>query len=92
MEPYWDLAQEPEVRDRQTLVEELRRLLEEIVEQHLASDVPLGAFLSGGVDSTTLVALMSRHSSRPIKTFCMTFDEGAELYDERSHAQTVADA
>lgn len=87
---YWTLPAPERPRPRQDLVRELRALLEETVRLHLASDVPLGAFLSGGLDSTTLVALMARESSHPIKTFCMTFEPNAGLYDEREYAREVA--
>jgi len=71
-------------------VEQLRGLLNETIRMQMDSDVPLGAFLSGGVDSSTIVALMARNSSRPIKTFCMTFGPSEGLYDEREYAQIVA--
>jgi asparagine synthase (glutamine-hydrolysing) len=56
-------------------VAEVRRLLDESVRSHLVSDVPLGVFLSGGMDSTALVALASRHLNHPLTTLCVTFDE-----------------
>jgi asparagine synthase (glutamine-hydrolysing) len=68
----------------------VRRELETVVRQHMLSDVPLGAFLSGGLDSTTLVGLMAQQSSRPVRTFCMTFGDGEQLYDEREYAEAVA--
>ena len=68
-----------------SLLEE--RLTEAVSLQSLA-DVPLGAFLSGGVDSSTIVALMQRHSSRPVKTFTIGFDEAG--FDESPHARAVA--
>jgi asparagine synthase (glutamine-hydrolysing) len=55
----------------------------------MISDVSIGAFLSGGVDSSAVVAMMARHSSGPVKTFCIGFDEAE--YDERQYAQMVAD-
>lgn len=63
------------------------QLIESIGLQSLA-DVSLGAFLSGGVDSSTIVALMQRHSSRPVQTFTIGFDE--VTFDESVHAQAVA--
>ena len=60
------------------------------MKQHLVSDVPLGAFLSGGLDSSTLVSLMARHSSAPVRTYCMTFRDEEGLYDEREYARIVA--
>jgi asparagine synthase (glutamine-hydrolysing) len=90
-ERYWRLPAIGPSPDRREVVAELRALLEETVRLHLISDVPLGAFLSGGLDSTTLVALMARASSRPVKTFCMTFEPDAGLYDERQYARAVAE-
>ena len=90
-ERYWRLPEPEKPRPHRELVAELRALLEETVRLHLISDVPLGAFLSGGLDSTTLVALMARQTSRKVKTFCMTFESDAGLYDEREHARAVAD-
>jgi asparagine synthase (glutamine-hydrolysing) len=69
-------------------VDELERLLSDAVCGQMMSDVPLGAFLSGGVDSSTIVALMQKHSATPVKTFTIGFRE--ERYDEASHARAVA--
>lgn len=70
--------------------EELWKRLEEAVHFHLVSDVPVGAFLSGGVDSSAVVAIMARASGRPIKTFSVGFREGR--YNELPHARRVAEA
>lgn len=76
------------MRDEDEVVEEVRRRLDNAVRSHLESEVPLGAFLSGGLDSSTVVALMSRHASGRIKTFSIGFAE--KEYDESVAARAVA--
>ena len=63
--------------------------LEESVRIRMVSDVPFGAFLSGGIDSSAVVGLMSRHSTQPVKTFSVGFNEAA--YSELGYAKTIAD-
>jgi asparagine synthase (glutamine-hydrolysing) len=70
--------------------EDLWRKLEEAVRFHMVSDVPVGAFLSGGVDSSAVVSIMARASRRPIKTFSVGF--GEDRYNELPHARQVAEA
>ena len=65
-------------------------LLEESVRLRMQSDVPYGAFLSGGIDSSSIVALMARNSDLPIKTFSIGFQE--EQYSELGHAKRIAEA
>lgn len=69
-------------------VTELDRVLSKAVTRQVISDVPLGAFLSGGVDSTSIVALMQANTTKPVKTFTMGFDNKA--YNEAEHAKLVA--
>jgi asparagine synthase (glutamine-hydrolysing) len=69
-------------------LEEMESRLDAAVERRLVSDVPLGAFLSGGVDSSMVVASMQRHTSRTVKTFSIGFEESS--YDESAHARAVA--
>jgi asparagine synthase (glutamine-hydrolysing) len=69
-------------------LDRLEEVLADAVRSHMMSDVPLGAFLSGGVDSSVVVALMAKASRRPVKTFAVGFDEPA--FDERRHASRVA--
>ncbi|HKE59410.1 MAG TPA: asparagine synthase (glutamine-hydrolyzing), partial [Pyrinomonadaceae bacterium] len=79
---------ENRLRNREEAVVKLRAELEESVRLHLVSDVPLGVFLSGGMDSSALVALMSRVSNDKPKTFSVVFDE--EKFSEASRAKAVA--
>jgi asparagine synthase (glutamine-hydrolysing) len=74
--------------DEHSAIAELERVLQNSVARHMVSDVPLGAFLSGGIDSSTVVALMQAQSNRPIKTFSIGFSDTA--YDEAQHAARVA--
>ena len=71
-----------------TLVRGFRGLLEQVVSEHLSSDVPLGAFLSGGIDSSSVVALMSRVAPERVHTFSVTFDE--KSYSEATWSRLMA--
>ncbi len=92
LERYWDVCFEPDTNKREEqFIEEFMGLLEESVKLRLISDVPLGAFLSGGIDSSSIVALMHRNSREPVKTFSIGFggDIGG-FDDERRYARLVA--
>lgn len=88
---YWDLpsACDTDGSARAPLREKLRELLRDAVRAHLVSDVPVGAFLSGGIDSSAVVALMSEVSSEPVRTFSIGFE--AREHDERPLARLVAE-
>jgi asparagine synthase (glutamine-hydrolysing) len=87
MRRYWQL---PSAKDRSTTVDELRSELLNTIRMQLASDVPLGVFLSGGIDSSAVAALASEAAPGAVHTFTVGFDVAA--YDERRYAEQVASA
>lgn len=91
VEPFWRWpdAADRDVMSEDEAIERLRAALEEAVRIRLRSDVPLGAFLSGGMDSAAVLALMTKQAAQPIKTFTIGFGDPAydELDDARSTAQ-----
>jgi asparagine synthase (glutamine-hydrolysing) len=96
LNPYWsaeEVAREG-VKSRlqgsdDELVEQLHQKLADAVRLRMSADVPLGSFLSGGIDSSTVVALMQSQTTRPVKTFTIGFHEGA--YNEATHARKIAE-
>lgn len=86
---WWDLAQiTAEQRSEQEWIEEFNATLSDAVRLRLRADVPFGAFLSGGVDSSTVVGLMSAQLAQPVKTFCIGFHE--QRFDESGYAAEAA--
>ncbi|MDX2044073.1 MAG: asparagine synthase (glutamine-hydrolyzing) [Acidobacteriota bacterium] len=89
---YWDFSYEPTEhapREESFYAERLRELIAEAVRVRLVSEVPLGAFLSGGVDSSTVVAMMARAMDQPVKTFSIGFSEAS--HDELKYARLTAE-
>ncbi len=91
LSPYWqpDWNAEPALAPGEDIAR-LREVLADAVTEQMIADVPLGAFLSGGIDSTVIVGLMQQTSSRPVKTFSIGFDDPA--FDETGYAEMAARA
>ena len=99
---YWDIsfaqngmdasaaAADAPAESEDTYAERLEELLRESIQLHLQSDVPFGAFLSGGLDSSLIVALMSQFLNQPVKTFSVGFQSDSSLKDELPYARLMA--
>src|SRR5207249_3685374 len=89
---FWDfpVARETIADDVETAGERIRELFRAAVKRRLVSDVPLGAFLSGGIDSTLVVGVMSEMSSKPVKTFSIGFTDAPD-HDETAFARLAAE-
>ncbi|MCX5829586.1 MAG: asparagine synthase (glutamine-hydrolyzing) [Deltaproteobacteria bacterium] len=93
-EEFWDIApvipaNASDHRDFEETKATLFRTLEDAVRSQMVADVPLGAFLSGGIDSSVIVGLMARNASRPVKTYAIGFAD-MPMYDESAYAREVA--
>src|SRR5438094_547804 len=90
---YWDLSfanhHDGNIREEE-YAERLEALMRECVKMHLISDVPFGAFLSGGLDSSTIVALMSQFLNEPVKTYSVGFEGQGQAFSELPYARVVA--
>ncbi len=89
---YWDLDYAvDESLTIEAAARGLRYQLDDAVKVRMIADVPLGGFLSGGIDSGSIVALMAKHASKPVETFSIGYDAGGEHFDERPVARRVAE-
>lgn len=89
LKQWWDLAtQEVETRSEADWIADFYEILDDAVRLRLRADVPFGAFLSGGVDSSSVVGLMTRHMSQPVKTFSIGFHE--KRFDESPYSEEAA--
>jgi len=91
---FWDVGDEPQTIGaneftEDALADRIMTLLDDAVRRRMVADVPVGAFLSGGVDSSAVVAMMQRHATAPVKTFSLGFQIGG-AYDELADASRVA--
>ncbi|CAD7772065.1 Asparagine synthetase [glutamine-hydrolyzing] 1 [Candidatus Methanoperedenaceae archaeon GB37] len=88
---HWDLKfEEKPLGNENDYIEKFLELFEEAVKLRLISDVPLGAFLSGGTDSSFVVAMMSKLSNKPVETFSIGYEKKDKYFDERQYSRIVA--
>jgi asparagine synthase (glutamine-hydrolysing) len=90
LEEYWDVEYRPDERPLEQIVDEVDAVLRDSVELRMISDVPLGVFLSGGVDSGVVAGMMAGLSAKPIEAFSIGFGSDAGFYDELEYAERVA--
>ena len=89
---WWNLRYAPNTqRSLQQTTEAFKDVLRKAVKRRMIADVPLGAFLSGGIDSGSIVALMTAEANAPVKTFSMGYEEAGDAFDEREAAKLVAE-
>ena len=89
VEPYWGLAPAQRQLSEDEWIDAIRTSVREAVRCRLVADVPLGALLSGGIDSSVVVAVMAEESSRPVRSFSVGFADAR--YDERRYARIVSE-
>lgn len=90
IQQYWFFSMEPEEKSEQYFAKQVRAQIEQSVKMQMVSDVPLGAFLSGGIDSSAVVACMAKASETPIHTYSVTFSE-KERDEEMRYARLIAE-
>jgi len=88
---YWDLQYDENGVSDAEAVDFIDQELQRAVRYQMISDVPLGAYLSGGIDSSLLVAMMAQASDRPVETFSILWDQGGEAFDERTYSRFVVE-
>ena len=91
--PDFSTKQQNQQKSPDQWAEQVGEMIEQSVKRQMVSDVPIGAFLSGGIDSSAVVAMMARHSSQPVKTYAIGFDTGkaGQFFNELPYARQVAE-
>lgn len=90
LKQYWDVMYKEDIRDTEDIIaQDLQEMLNNTIKKHLISDVPVGAFLSGGLDSSSIVAIITKVLKRPLKTFSVGFEE--KSFDESKKAKKLSD-